>query len=261
MDEPRERRKRQAYRGRLRRPLPTVQSTRFPGRLGAPLLRLDAELASEIFAEWLDRISELCEQLDIDQSKSGWARDLALTLALRHEELIVGDRVKYSELFRKFGIDSSDANADFRLALLLAEKHVPGLGLKQRLPAAVSDTDAVGAAMLIIAIRAVRRRLEVQELKRRLEVEARAGRGARSTPLTSTRAIARVLLGAQARDEPALQSIMGVEAARLITTFLTSTGNDARSAGRTVAARDKALRKYIDAILTDEHAPSPPERE
>lgn len=79
----------------------------------------------------LDRLMSLCRHFDIDPSKPGWKRNLVLSLVLQHQpSRVIGGRVSVGEIFAEFGIDPDENNADFALALRLANQHVPGFRLK-----------------------------------------------------------------------------------------------------------------------------------
>lgn len=76
---------------------------------------------------FLDRIQALGEhfQIEGDWSKPGWDRDLALSLAMRHEpDHFTGGAITLSQVFRKYDIDPDSPSADWLLVFKLAEKHV-----------------------------------------------------------------------------------------------------------------------------------------
>jgi hypothetical protein len=75
------------------------------------------------------RMSALCDHFGIDQSRSGWERDLASSLALRHAPWVFeSPRVRLAELCGQLGIDP--ACTDHDLALNLARRHVPGFQMR-----------------------------------------------------------------------------------------------------------------------------------
>jgi|GEM_PF-6349489 len=80
-----------------------------------------------------DRFWALVDDLDIVPFQPGWIRDLALTLAWRHEQEAFIDAGKkpfaISRVFTKFDIDPDMPSSDLQLAQKLASRHVPGFGL------------------------------------------------------------------------------------------------------------------------------------
>lgn len=81
------------------------------------------------------RLDALHRHYGIDPSHPGSSKDLALTLAVRHEQFR-GEhgRVTFWQLYNKYGIDPASPDADKELVLQLAEKHIKGFEIVQRIP-------------------------------------------------------------------------------------------------------------------------------
>lgn len=79
---------------------------------------------------YCERISALVAHFGLDMRRPGWDRDLALSLAIRHEREALGERGTFiSAVFRKYDLDPT-TDDDFSLALQIAFKHVPGFSLR-----------------------------------------------------------------------------------------------------------------------------------
>lgn len=77
------------------------------------------------FKEWWGKILRLFEHFALDIAMPGSERDLALSLARRHEpEFLDGATVNYGALFEKYGIDPLADRADLLLAFELAQAHI-----------------------------------------------------------------------------------------------------------------------------------------
>ena len=90
-----------------------------------PFSRVVFKRLVEVYEQISARLKALCDHFGIDQSSSGWGRDLALSLAWRHEPWVFeGPHVRYADLCRKLDINP-DAHTGDDLAMTLARRHVP----------------------------------------------------------------------------------------------------------------------------------------
>jgi hypothetical protein len=98
---------------------------KFISQLKAAHLNSDRDLAL--------RLAALRKFFGIKHSYAGWIRDLALTLALRHErkKFAGPDKVSYASLFIEHGLNPEREDDEYRLLLALAGKHVPGFRFKK----------------------------------------------------------------------------------------------------------------------------------
>ena len=131
-------RKRTYYTGALAEPIGWVPTTLPPGmdewspdrcppehveKIRQYCLRNHAAQRKAFYCNFI----ALTNHFGIDRSRPGWGRDLALSLARRHEPgLFRGETVSYAELFKKYGIDPDQPDADFALAIKLACRTCPG---------------------------------------------------------------------------------------------------------------------------------------
>ena len=82
------------------------------------------------------RLCALFQHYSIDLLEPTAAKDLALTLAIRHERHMLAEdgRAAYGKMFKCRNLDPNDPEADLVLALDLADKHVPGFKLDRKVP-------------------------------------------------------------------------------------------------------------------------------
>ena len=97
--------------------------------LWKPLRKAIFERLVEVGGEIAARLKALCDHFGISQTRSGWERDLALSLARRHEPWVFeGPHVRFAELCRKLDVDPESSGRD--LALQLGRLHVPGFRMR-----------------------------------------------------------------------------------------------------------------------------------
>lgn len=89
------------------------------------------ELQQLMRSEWdysLHCFRSVYEHFGINFSDPGAHRDIALSLAFRHERdlLIRGPRIQYSAICERYGVKPDEEDADHSLALALITKHVWG---------------------------------------------------------------------------------------------------------------------------------------
>lgn len=103
---------------------------------------------------YFDRIAALWDHFEIDPKRTGSSRDLALSLAYRHEPKVLRCRpIRYSELFERYSINAKEPEADFVLALKMAHKHVPGFAIELvKLPKARLSTIEIIYLLLAVAL-------------------------------------------------------------------------------------------------------------
>lgn len=231
-------RKRAYYTGELAQPMAYVPPIIPPGKLAGPTedwppalaetWRIAVEKARQEDARefWngailsLRRLVALSDHFNIDRSLPGWSRNLALSLAYRHEpDLNRGAGVLYAELFARYGIDPNQPDADFPLALALAERHVPGLRLESR-KSRQSRLSTIDLIRLVFAV------VEVREHQKQASGEG------------SDREVVAILM-----DNKRLRSIIPVAAADEVTSMIKSHGNDRRNMNGSLS--DRTLREYL----------------
>lgn len=94
-----------------------------------------ARLQSEEEKQRAKRLEALYRHYGIDPNHPGSSKDLAFTLALWHEGILEEHgAVTFSQLYGKYGIDPTSPKADTELVLKLAEKHIEGFRVEQRIP-------------------------------------------------------------------------------------------------------------------------------
>ena len=184
----------------------------------------NARRASALMTAGWRKLMLLCEHFGIstDPLPPGWSRDLALSLARRHESLFIkGSTRKCSEIFAAYEVDPDqhEGDADLALALALAHKHVPGLNYSHPEPAK-SRLDTIQLVDLALAALAVKEHLT----QRGEEV--------------SDRKVASVL-----RSPAKLASSIPQPDAEAIAGMIETKGNDERGNPRPLS--DRAIRGYL----------------
>jgi hypothetical protein len=161
----------------------------------------------------------------IDCSRRGWCRDLALNLALRHEQdFMRGSRISYAVLFERYGIDPDQPNAEFALVLALADRYVPGMRLQPR-ASPESRLSTIDLIRFTIAVAAVDGHLK------------------QSIGRSPDRRVVTIL-----RDPKRLSLIIQPAAAKEVNRIITTLGNKKRGVQGPLS--EKTLRDYLSWIKT-----------
>jgi hypothetical protein len=175
------------------------------------------------------KIALLCRHFGIRTKpmQDGWAKDLALALAHRHEALFAkrGHR-KYSTILKSYGIKPSDADADRALAIAIARKHVGGF--QRRAPdrphSRMSQDDLIRLAKAAAAIELHHEKL-------------------RPGKIVSVRKVVKDL-----KNRTVLTTMLDERDADEIAAMINGKGNNDRSVAREVS--DTTLSIYLGAMRT-----------
>lgn len=174
----------------------------------------------------VSKLVTLTEHFSVDRSRPGWSRNLALSLAQRHEPGLKrrAGVFAYAELFAMYGIDPDQPDADFPLALALAQQHVPGMRFKPPEPrqSRLSTTDLIRFTLAVVAVYE--------------HLEQTTGR-------SSDRKVVAIL-----RDPRRLQKIVVAAVASEVTRLIQSGGNGGRFERGPLS--DRAIRSYLRQMRT-----------
>lgn len=185
--------------------------------------RRDAEAELEVREQSKARLLALCKHYGVELGGKGWAIELALSLALRHEKEFVDGRgrVRWRQLCEHEGVDPDNPVHLGGLVLRLASRWVPGFQLQQ--PPRRPDTRQL--IDIFTAIAAIADHLE------------------RSGQLVSAHAVATILL-----DKKEIRKALSKQAADNIEDVMKACGNKKKS-GKSPMMSERTLRNYASVFL------------
>jgi hypothetical protein len=195
--------------------------------------------AGENFSQW---VLAVYEHFGISSSAPGASKDLALSLAYRHErDLLVeklSGRIRYAALCERYGVKPAEEGSDTTLALSLAYKYVEGEKKASNHESGNWGTrfTASELATLVMAVAAVRE--HIGETKK----QRKCGSLAKKKPL-NVRTIAKLL-----QDRRHLATIIPKKAAESVQAILFRAGNKRQDTQGPLG--DTRVRQVIDEILT-----------